>query len=67
MEGCEVAVLVAWVKVAVSRVLGSLVNGRARIVVKMTVGARGTVVTGVDALVILTWQGWGKCMLDKAR
>ena len=52
MEGCEVAVLLAWVKVAVSRVLGSLVSGRARTVVKTTVGARGTVVTGVGALVI---------------
>ena len=35
-----------------SRVLGSLVSGRARTVVKMTGVARGTVVTGVDALVI---------------
>ena len=42
-------------------------EGRAQIVVKMTVGARGTVVTGVDALAILTWQGWGKLMLVKAR
>ena len=37
----------------VFRVLGSLVSGRARTVVKMTVGARGTVVTGVEALAIL--------------
>ena len=61
------AVLLAWVKVAVSRVLGSLVSGRARTVVKTTVGARGTVVTGVDALVTSMLLGWGKCMLDKVR
>ena len=53
MVGCEVvAVLLAWVKVAVFRVLGSLVSGRARTVVKMFVGVRGTVATDVGVLVI---------------
>ena len=52
MVGCEVAVLLAWVKVALFRVPGSLVIGRARTVVKMIVGVRGTVATDVGILVI---------------
>ena len=67
MGGYGEAVLLALGKEAVSPVLGSLVSGRAQIVVKTIVGARGTVVTGVDVLAILTWQGWGKLMLGKAR
>ena len=49
MVGCEVAVLLAWVKVAVFRVLGNLVSGRARTVVKTIVGVPGTVATDVGA------------------
>ena len=47
MVGCEVAVLLAWVKVAVFWVLGSLVSGRARTVVTTNVGVRDTVATDV--------------------
>ena len=67
MGGYGEAALLALVKEAVSLVLGSLVSGRAQIVVRMIVGARGTVVTDVDALATLTWRGWGKLLLGIAR
>ena len=57
------AVLLAWVRVAVFRVLGSLVSGHSRAVAKLIVGVRGTVATDAGVLVILMWLGLGKCTL----
>ena len=68
MVGCWVVVLLAWVRVAVSRVQGSLVSGHARTVAKTIVGVRGTVATDVGVPATLTWLGLGKCtLLGKAR
>ena len=68
MVGCWVAVLLAWVRVVVFRVLGSLVSGRARTVAKLIVGVRDTVATDVGVLVVSMRLGLGKCtLLGKAR
>ena len=59
LGGCWVAVLLAWVRVVVFRVLGSSVSGH---------GVRGTVATDVGVLVILIRLGVGTCnLLGKAR
>ena len=47
------AVLLAWVRAVVFRVLGSSVSGHARTVANLIVGVRGIVATGVGVLVIL--------------
>ena len=66
--GCWVAVLLAWVRVVVFRVLGSSVTGHARTVAKLIVGVRGTVARDVGVLVILIRLGLGTCtLLGKAR
>ena len=57
-------VLVAWLKVVVF--LG-LENGRARIVAKLIVGARGTAVTGVEFLRTLMAVAWSKGFLVLVR
>ena len=57
MGGCWVAVLPAWVRVVVFRVLGSPVNGHARTVAKLIVGVRGVVATDAGVLVILMQPG----------
>ena len=62
------AVLLAWVRVGVFRVLGSSVSGHARTVANLIVGVRGTLATDAGVLVILMWLGLGKCTLvGKAR